>query len=404
MTATLTGFLHEATVPALTDTVSPALDISIFEQVLEQGSAAQRLTLARQLASFTSDAETPAIERDHIVPVMLKLAVDTDPDVRRALADGVAATGLLHADILFSIIADEDDIALPFLGATPALTYWHMLAVLKVGDPARQSAIALRADLSAESRAFIIKSAPLDVCLALFDNPAVHLSEEEYHSLYTRFGQSQEMAERLLACSDLPLDIRILQAKRASNRMHQLMAERGWVAANDAAELVADAEETAILNILVSAEPKELVRVVEFLVSRNMLTPSIIVRAACLGELHVVECAMANLAGVHVLRARDLMAGRAMGGFKSLHAKSGLPPSCLAVLQAACDVAREEAEEGTTLDAEGFGRRLVEALMTRYESFGFKDRAKHLEVVGRFAEDRVRIIARRLRADIVRAA
>ena len=30
--------------------------------------------------------------------------------------------------------------------------------------------------------------------------------------------------------------------------------------------------------------------------------------------------------------------------------------------------------------------------------------AKHLEFIGRFAEDRVRIIAKRLKADIVRAA
>jgi uncharacterized protein (DUF2336 family) len=186
--------------------------------------------------------------------------------------------------------------------------------------------------------------------------------------------------------------------------MHQLMAERGWVPANDAAELVADAEETAVLRILVEADPAELVRVVGFLVSKAMLTPSIVVRAACLGEMRVVELSLAELAGVPAARARDGMAGRGLGGFKTLFGKSGLPQSCRGILQAACDVARDEREEGIGLDAEDFGRRLIEALMTRYETMPLKERARSLELVGRFAQDRVRLIARRLKADIVRAA
>lgn len=380
------------------------LDTAIFHDVIDNGTPEARLALAGQLALFVADDETPDGERGQIVPVLLKLAVDPAAEVRRKLAIGLARVTRLHADIVFSIISDEDNIALPFLAATPALNHWHMLAILRVGDRARQISVALRPDISAEAIAFVVKSSALEVCLALFENDAVRLGDMEYHTLYGRFGQSPDMAERLLACADLPLDIRIMQAKRASNRMHQLMAERGWVAANDAAALVADAEETAILRILVEASEAELANVVPFLVSRALLTPSIIVRAACLGEMHVVERALAHLAGTPVARARDQMAGRGLSGFKGLHAKSGLPQSCYGILQAACDVARDEAEEGIALGAEGFGRRLIEALMTRYEGMALKDRSKHLEFISRFAEDRVRIIAKRLKADIVRAA
>ncbi len=335
---------------------------------------------------------------------VLKLAVDPVADVRRVLAGAFAPVKNLNADIVFSIISDDDEIALPFLAETPSLNHWHMLAVLRVGDQARQQGVAMRADLSAEARGYIVKSSPIEVALALFDNPAVKLTTDEYHAFYTRFGQAGDMVERLLACSDLPLDIRILQAKRASNRMHQLMAERGWVPANDAAELVADAEETAILRILIEASEAEISTVVPFLVAKAMLTPSIIVRAACLGELHVVEWALAHLAGLPVAKARDAMQGRGLMRFKALYNKSGLPAACFGILQAASDVSNDEREEGIALDSEGFGRRLIEALMTRYETMELRERSKHLEIVGRFAEDRVRVIARRLKADLVRAA
>ena len=380
------------------------LDISIFMQVIEAGDAEQRALLAAQLAVFLNKSDVPVSEREQVVPVVLKLAVDPVLLVRKTLADGLVGLANLHADILFSIISDDDELALPFLASTPALSHWHMLAVLRVGDEARQACVALRPDISNEAVDSIVKSSPLNIALLLFENAAVTFSDEDYHRLYTRFGHAGDMVECLLACSDLPLDIRIMQAKRASNRMHQLMAERGWLPANDAAELVADAEDTAVLRILTQASDAELAQVVAFLVNKAMLTPSIIVRAACLGEMRVVEQALAHLSDIPRKRARELMRGKGLTGFKGLHGKSGLPASCYWILQAACDVAADESEEGIKLGADDFGRRLIEALMTRYEAMPLKERTKHLEYVGRFAAERARIIAKRLKADLLRAA
>jgi uncharacterized protein (DUF2336 family) len=380
------------------------LDTTVFLEVIENGDAMARTKLAVQLASLLSAEETSKADAAQVVPVVLKLSVDPVKEVRRVLVDGLVPIANLHADILFSIVADDDDIALPFLAVTPALNHWHMLAVLRVGDIARQQTVVLRPDLSKEALAYAVKSAPLEVCMSLFDNGAVQLDDGAYHTLYIRFGQVPEMAELLLGRPNLPLDIRIMQAKRASNRMQQLMAERGWTADNDANELVADAEETAILCILVEASNDELARAIPFLVSKKMLTPSMIVRAAAIGEMKVVQWALAHLSGVGLKRAYELMFGRGLMGLKSLHNKSGLPQSCYGLLMAACDVVKDAKEEGLPLDPEGFGRRLIEALMTRYENMQSSERSKNLEFIGRYAEDRVRKIAKRLRADMVRAA
>ena len=237
----------------------PGLDTTIFLDVIENGDAMARTKLALQLAGLMCAEDSSKAYVAQVVPVVLKLSVDPEKEVRRTLANGLAGLVNLHADILFSIIADDDDVALPFLAATPALNPWHMLAVLRVGDAARQQTVVLRSDFSSEAMAHVVKSAPLEVCLRLFENPALHLDDRAYHGLYTRFYQVPEMLELLLARPNLPLDIRILQAKRASNRMQQLMAERGWMNDNEACELVADAEETAILRILVEASNDELV-------------------------------------------------------------------------------------------------------------------------------------------------
>ncbi len=380
------------------------LDVSVLAAVLENGDANARMTLAKQLALLLEDAETPPLEREQVTPVVLKLTVDPTHLVRSALATDLLDQKNLHADIVFSIIADDDDIALPFLAQTPSLNEWHMMAVLKVGDEPRQTTVAKREDLTSEAANYIIKSSPLATAIALFENPVVQFEASDYRILFQRFGQSEDMTELLLARKDLPLDIRITQAKRAASRMRQMMAERGWVAANDATELVSDAEETAVMRILIDADAKERARATAFLAAKNMLTPAMIVRAASMGEMAVVETALAHLSGNSVQRAGELMYSRSQISFKSIFNKSGLPKSCFGILKAACEVVVEAREEGLPLSAEAFGRRVLEALLTRYEYMSATERAKQIEYLGRYGQDRIRKIAKRLKADLVRAA
>ena len=380
------------------------LDISVLTQVLEEGDAAARITLALQLASLISDQSTPELERDQVIPILLKLSVDDDAEVRRALVSALMNEPKLHSDIVFSIIADDDAIALPFLAQTPALNSWHMMAILRVGDEARQRTVAARDDLTDEAANYIIKSSPMGTACALMNNPILQLENEDCHTLYRRFGNAPEIVEALLAKPDLPLDIRITQAKRAASRMRQLLAERGWVPANDAIELVADAEESTILRVLAEADLNERAKAMQYLARQNMLTPALIVRAAATGQMRVVEAALAHLSGISTPRAADQMYSRSALGFKSIFKRSGLPSSCFGLIKAACDVVADAKDEGLPLETEEFGRRILEALMTRYENMNAAERAKQIEHVGRYGTERMRKIAKRLKADMVRAA
>ncbi len=379
-----------------------SLDVTVLEAVIETGGVGARIALARQLCTLIAAEDTPDTECEAVLPVALKLAVDEERAVRAVIAEELSTVATLHPDLLFCVIAGEDELALPFLKITPSLNPWHMLAVLRVGDEARQCTVASRHDITAEAAAHIIKSSAVPVVLAMMDNEMVKLETTDMHALYARLGQSGPLVDRLLALPNLPLDIRITQAKRAASRMRQLMAERSWLPANDASELVADAEDGAVLQVLANAPVEELLRAISFLAAKNLLTPALIIRAACLGEMRVVEASLAHLAGYAPQRAASIMYGR--GGMKSMVSKCGLPVSCAGILQAFADVVLEAREEGLNLGRESFGRRLLEALMTRYEMLAPHDRAKQIEYVGRFAEERVRKIARQLKADIARAA
>lgn len=384
-------------------TGQPGLDVSIFDMIIETGDVQARMQLAVELAGLLNDAEAPENERNCVVPSVLKLAADPVKDVRRVLAETVIAAKDLDGDILFSIVADDDDIALPFLAETPALDHWKMRSIARVGDPARQVTLAQRPDLDDDVIKEIATQADLSACLALFDNAQCTLCDRNCRILYARFGGVQEIIDRLLALDTLPLDIRILQAKRASNQVHQLMAERGWVPANDAADMVADAEERAVLQILESANDAELPPLIRFMTSRSMLTASIIMRSAASGNMRIVETAMAHLANVTVAKAQDALYGGA-SAFNSLYRGSGLPSTCIGLIRAAGQVERELREAKRMLSPENFGRRLIEQIMTGDGAMAAADRAKYLDLVGRYSGERVRLIASRLREGLVSAA
>jgi uncharacterized protein (DUF2336 family) len=380
------------------------LNTSIFDRVLETGSLQEKLQLTKQLSALACDSNAPALERDAIVPTLIRLACDPVKQVRVELAKSLVNAKTLHPDVLFSIVADDEDVSLAFLAETRALDRLRALAILKVGDKSRQMVLCGRDELHGDVVTFLIENCDSDVCAALLDNETVELNSDHYRRLYVRFRDMGEITERLLSRSDLPLEVRILQAKRASSNIHQLMAERGWVPANDADTIIADSQETTLLRILSDADENQLQGLVPFLSSKNLLTPSIILRAACLGHLNVVCQAMAYLSSTPVLKVQRVMNDRAPMGLKSVYHKAGLPKNCFNIVRAAVDVANDLRDMPRRASQMRFGPQIVEYLMTRYSSISPADKSRLLDMVARLSDENTRNLARRVAGQLQQAA
>ena len=265
------------------------LDVTVFDAVIETGDVTDRRQLAEELARFTCDAETEAGERRAVVPHLLKLAVDESEEVRESLAKGLAYAEQLDADVVFTIVASEDEVALPFLAQTPALDAWQMAAIVRVGDLARQLEIARRPDIASGTIDDILSKGEAEAACALLDNRLAPLSDTHCRAIYADHGREPAILERLLRRPDLPVDIRIMQARQASRRILRLVTERGWLAPVSADEVVASATDITIIDLLADADPEELATAIAFMAGNEMLTPALLLRAACLGHMSVVE-------------------------------------------------------------------------------------------------------------------
>jgi uncharacterized protein (DUF2336 family) len=370
---------------------APVIDLQPLLAIISAGDTEDRIALARLMGEIMSGPASTADDEHLRLALALGLAADPDVDVRHALALALGPVSGIDSDLLFAIVSDIDPIALPFLCATPSLTPWHMLAVLRAGDVARQACVALRPDLDPGIAEVITQELPWPVNQLLLENRAVSLSRPQYWTLHERFGDSPEAVDTLLAQPDLPVELRIVQARKASVRLRLLLAERRWLPARAAAALLADAEEEAILAALTAAAGQELADALSFMEENDLLTASLVMRAACHGAWDVVAAALAALADLPVA-GLDFAPAR----LKALIARAGLPDACLWTLRAAHDVDAAERQDVFRLTEDEFGQQMIERLLEGYNGMRAEEQGQSLDLIARFASPAASMTARQL--------
>ena len=99
----------------------------------------------------------------------------------------------------------------------------------------------------------------------------------------------------------------------------------------------------------------------------NRLTPNLILRAACVGDMKFFEYALAMLAGVPIRNARVLIYDSGQMGLERLYEEANLPQEMYPAIQLAVKTYREMMEETEDGYRDHFCRRLVERLLILFD-------------------------------------
>jgi uncharacterized protein (DUF2336 family) len=388
----------------VSETDGAVFDTRIFADVIDTGTPFERFELAVQLADLVCDPECPQDEFDAVMPSLLRLSADPDELVRRQLAESLAACPDLDRRVVASIAADDDAIALPFLARCQAMDDATMAAIASAGDEARQCAIAARDDLSAAAVSALAGNGSEAAVRVMLDNPAATLDAALLRRLYARFWKHSDIVEQLLGFEELPVDIRILEVRRASSRMQSMVKVNDWSPGDDGRSLVSDAQDRTLIALLNSADPKDLSRLIAFVSSRDMLTPSLLLKAAVDGHMHIVERSLAFLTATSLKRVRKLMYEHGALSLRSLTVTAGVPDECFPVLRAAADVAHAARGEKEWPAPERFGRKVVETLVTRSATAPPKEKMRALSLFAASAAGPTRMLAQHLIEAMERAA
>ncbi len=380
------------------------LDTTIFEQVIDHGPIEDRLALARQLCALVNDPETSAADRNAVMPALMRLACDRDLGVREILHNDLAQTDGLSSDLVFALVADEDDLAVKFTEANPSFTCNIQCAILTVGDPQRCTAIARREDVSAAAVRKIVNDGLDSAVIALLNNKAVRLGAGYCRKIYNRFHDQPKVCTALMDAPYLPAEIALVHNQRKADELRRSARLQGWVADFRSDDYISDNEENTALRILAEVPDDKMKEIVALMSARNMLTTSLLLRAGINGHLPFLEWALAYLGNVSLRRVRMATSRSSERVAHALLRRAGIPEDTHTLFLAICMVSSATGAAGQKADQDAFGRALVEVTMTRLAESDMDERQRVIQILSQFAQGRTRTLVNRLNDGYARVA
>jgi uncharacterized protein (DUF2336 family) len=317
-------------------------------------------------------------ERKLAEDILRLMVKDAEVRVREALSRQLKENPLLPHDLALTLAQDVDEVALPFLQYSEALSDEDLIALVRSQGPSKQEAVARRANVSASVADAIVEVGPESAVKTLVANKGAQFNEETLIRVAERYSASENgIGEALAMRANLPVTVVEKLLTQASENLRRQLLDRTDLSPEVATALLLQARELAVLGLSTAdSGPAELI---EHLAQNKRLTPSIILRALCMGDLSFFEASLAKLAGISLENAQKLIYDQGKRGFEALYKKAGLPGSLYSAMRAAVDIFGTMDYDGGPNDRERFSRRLIERILTQYGEEGVEFKTDDLE-------------------------
>jgi len=342
--------------------------IALLNEVSEPEGAAVRLgrTVAR---GVLSPAERQAAEQ-----VLRGMLDGAAVKIRQIIADTLKESPHLPHDVAMAFANDVDSVSVPVLQFSSVLTDEDLMAVIRSGAPGKQVAVAGRAKVSTEVAGALLNTDNATAAVKLVANPGAALDAGLLETAATKFGSDRRMSATLQKRADLPISIAERLVAFTAETLRAYIARRTDLPESAITQLVLQMREQVTVDLRSPHFPaEEATKLVEHLHAVKRLTSSLILRAACVGDLSFVEAAMAQLTGIAIHNVRLLIYDAGQLGFNSLYEKTKLPQSYLMAFRVAIEVAKETEMDGLAYDRERYRRRMIERILTQFEALGAED-------------------------------
>lgn len=351
--------------PGLT---TSGLTMRDVQQLLQDPSARSRAATAAKIArSFNSERFKPeeqALAGD-IFRIMMR---DAEQLVRQALAENLKNNPNVPHDVALTLAADVDAVSAPILEFSTVLNDADLTEILGSATPAKQTAIARRAHLSADMARSIATQAGSGAVAALMGNETALVPDDAFNAALARFGDAAPVQGAMVYRGHLPVGVAEKLVALVSDSLREHLMVHHELPPDLAADLLLQARERATVSLALSSAREELPQLIGRLHRNGRLTHGIILRALCTGDFDFFECAMAQLAGIPIANAYQLIYDKGGLGLARLVEHCGMSAEFHGIAQTAIEVSRELQYDGRAGDRERFASRMIERILTSFPS------------------------------------
>ncbi len=328
-----------------------------------------RANVAHKICRRIETMELTADEQDSARQILDLMCNDTAVLVRRALAVTLRNSPKLPRDIALKLARDIDIIAVPVLKNSPVITDEDLVEIVLSGSPEKQVAIAQRPTLGEGLTEVITLYGSKQAVEACTLNEGASFSDDAYAGLLKRFANDDDIKKAVISRSTLPLHVTEKLVSMVTGELFDTLVNKHELPPQLAIEIASGARERATLDLVeqagMSSDPA---RFVQQLHLNGRLTPSLIMRALCLGHMGFVEHALAELAGVPRSKAWLMIHDAGTLGLKTIFERAGLPSGMFTAFRLAIDIFHKTELDGGPNDRSRFRQRMVERVLTQFQA------------------------------------
>lgn len=312
------------------------------DRLLADPSADRRAETAALVGDEMTTGNLTAGELRLAIDVLEILARDVESRVRESVAEHVKSCAFLPATLARQLADDIESVAVPIIRHAGVLSDSDLLEIIGTGNEAKQLAVALRDVVAPSVADALIRQSPEKVVSAVLVNPGAGVTEQSLHVAIDRMGDKPEVQAALVTRPTLPLAVMERVMGVVSAELRTRLVARHELPPELAAELVERGRERALSrSVPESAAGDEVERLAASMAARGRLTPPLLLRLLCEGDIAFFEAAMARRAGLPVVSVRILLQDAGPLGLPALLRRAEMPDPLLFAFRTAVEVLRE---------------------------------------------------------------
>lgn len=350
--------------------------------LMAEPSADLRADLATKIAADLSSHALTVAEVKLGQDIVRILARDVEESVRAALSRGLRHSTNLPRDVARKLAADVEYVALPVLADSLVLTDEDLIEIVRHGSSLKQEAVASRPNLTEPVTGAIIDHAGEPAVVVLMGNNSAAIADDKFDHAVTRFADSTRVKEAMVLRDKLPVAVAERLVTMVSKALQAHLVKVHDLAPATAADIVLRSREREIIRLSLGASDTDLRQMIGQMHRNGRLTPSLIMRALCTGDIAFFEAAMAARSNIPVDNAQILIHEASRKGLQALYRRAEMPEALYGAVRAAVDVVDETGFDGEPRDLERFRSRVITRVLTLVDTVDSADADYLLDKLG----------------------
>jgi uncharacterized protein (DUF2336 family) len=353
--------------------MASTLSIQDVGRLLSEPSPDVRAEIADKVAASLAGPGLTQGERLLAQDIVRILAQDAEVVVRASVSRRLRRSPNLPRDVAQKLADDIDAVALPLLAESLVLTDEDLVDLVRRGSATRHEVIAARANLAETVSDALITHAAEPAVTVLMGNETARIGQPGLDRAITRFAGSDRVKQAMVLRHSLPITVAERLVALVSRELQQHLVKAHALPPGIASDIVLRSREQAIIRLSMGSSEADLGRMVAQMHHSGRLTPTLVFRALCTGDIAFFEAAMAVKGDVPVADAQLLIHESSGLGLAGLYRKAMMPENLFDAIRAAVEVVDETGFDGDARDLERFRARVISRVLTLSESIDPED-------------------------------